>query len=64
MILHYWKSALAGAFVIGLAAGKDNKGIANTLSISLKTAEFHVTSILKKLDLHSRDEAIVGMLKH
>ncbi|WKZ43138.1 MAG: response regulator transcription factor [Anaerolineales bacterium] len=47
-----------------LAAGKDNKGIANRLSISLKTTEFHITNILKKLELNSRNEAIVWMLKH
>lgn len=47
-----------------LAAGKDNKSIEALLSISLKTTEFHVTNILKKLELNSRNEAIVWMLKH
>lgn len=47
-----------------LAMGKDNKTIAKSLTISLKTVEFHMTNILKKLDLKSRDEAIVWMLKH
>lgn len=47
-----------------LALGEDNKAIAKSLSISLKTVEFHVTNILKKLDVISRDEAIVWMLKH
>ena len=46
-----------------LAAGEDNKSIAASLSIALKTAEFHLTNILKKLELSSRDEAIVWMLK-
>jgi len=44
--------------------GKDNKAIADSLTISLKTAEFHMTNILKKLNMNSRDEAIVWMLKH
>lgn len=47
-----------------LAAGEANKSIAASLSISLKTTEFHITNILKKLELSSRDEAIVWMLKH
>ena len=47
-----------------LAAGEDNKSIAASLSIALKTVEFHLTNILKKLELSSRDEAIVWMLKN
>jgi DNA-binding NarL/FixJ family response regulator len=47
-----------------LAMGGDNKTISKSLTISLKTVEFHITHILKKLDLNSRDEAIVWMLKH
>ncbi len=47
-----------------LAAGEDNKSIAAALSISLKTTEFHITNVLKKLELVSRNEAIVWILKH
>lgn len=47
-----------------LAAGEHNKAIAISLTISLKTVEFHITNILKKLGVDSRDEAIVWMLKH
>ena len=47
-----------------LALGKDNKTIAQLLTISIKTVEFHITHILQKLNLKSRDEAIVWMLKH
>lgn len=47
-----------------LASGEDNKTIAKSLAISIKTVEFHVTNILKRLDVTSRDEAIVWMLKH
>lgn len=44
-----------------LKLGKDNKTIAESLSVSIKTVEFHMTNILKKLTLNSRDEAIVWM---
>lgn len=47
-----------------LASGEDNKTIAKSLAISIKTVEFHITSFLKKLDVTSRNEAIVWMLKH
>lgn len=47
-----------------LALGEDNKTIANSLNISLKTVEFHMTNILKKLNVNSRNEAIVWMLNH
>jgi len=47
-----------------LAVGTDNKSTAKSLNISIKTVEFHMTNILKKLSLSSRDEAIVWMLKH
>jgi two-component system, NarL family, response regulator NreC len=47
-----------------LAVGEDNKAIAKSLSISRKTVEFHITNILKKLNMNSRDEVIVWMLEH
>lgn len=47
-----------------LAVGEDNKTIAKSLSITLKTVEYHMTNVLKKLGLKSRDEAIIWMLKH
>jgi DNA-binding NarL/FixJ family response regulator len=47
-----------------LAMGEDNKTIAKSLNISVKTTEYHMTNILKKLDVNSRDEAIVWMLKY
>ena len=47
-----------------IAIGADNKTIAKFLSISLKTVEFHVTNILKKLGINSREEAIVWMLNY
>jgi DNA-binding NarL/FixJ family response regulator len=47
-----------------LAEGYTNKEIAQKLSISQKTAAFHVTNILKKLDVRSRQEAIVWVHKY
>lgn len=40
-----------------LANGLDNAGIAASLSISQKTVAFHITNILKKLRVVSRQEA-------
>lgn len=47
-----------------LARGENNKTIAESLTVSIKTVEFHISNILKKLDMNSRVEAIVWMLKH
>ncbi len=47
-----------------LARGADNKTIAKSQTISIKTVEYHMTNIMKKLNVNSRDEAIVWMLKH
>ncbi len=41
-----------------LANGMDNAGIASHLSISQKTVAFHITNILKKLGVFSRQEAV------
>jgi DNA-binding NarL/FixJ family response regulator len=41
-----------------LVEGRSNRKIAETLFISGKTASVHVTSILAKLGVHSRLEAI------
>ncbi len=40
-----------------LAQGRTNPQIADELFISLKTAGTHVSSILRKLDAHTRGEA-------
>jgi len=47
-----------------LAQGMSNKTIARALCISLKTVEYHITHILGKLDLSSRQEAEAWALKH
>ncbi len=41
-----------------LAQGKANKEIALTLEISLRTVKFHVSSILNKLEVRNRTDAV------
>jgi NarL family two-component system response regulator LiaR len=47
-----------------LVQGLDNAAIAETLSITMRTTESHVTSILKKLDVSSRLEASAWVRDH
>lgn len=47
-----------------LAEGYDNKELAKKLDIAPKTAAFHITNILKKLDVKSRHEAIAWVNKY
>jgi DNA-binding NarL/FixJ family response regulator len=47
-----------------LTIGKDNKTIAKSLNVTLKTVGFHMTNIMKKLNMNSRDEVIIWMLKY
>jgi DNA-binding NarL/FixJ family response regulator len=47
-----------------LANGLDNAGISSHLSISQKTVAFHVTNILKKLQVVSRQEAVTWFNKN
>jgi Response regulator containing a CheY-like receiver domain and an HTH DNA-binding domain len=47
-----------------LLIGEDNKVIAKHMKITIKTVEFHVSNILKKLNMKSRDEVIIWVLKH
>jgi DNA-binding NarL/FixJ family response regulator len=44
--------------------GCDNKQIAENLGITVKTISFHVSNILKKLDVNSRHEAIAWVHKY
>ena len=41
-----------------LGAGLDNKAIANVLQISKHTVKFHISSILSKLNVSSRTQAV------
>jgi len=41
-----------------IAEGKTNKEVAETLGISVKTAEAHRTNVMRKLDLHSVSELV------
>ena len=47
-----------------LAKGMDNKAISNALEISTKTTAYHITNILSKLQVRSRQEATIWALKN
>jgi len=47
-----------------VAAGGSNKEIAQTLSITVRAVEFHVSNTLGKLGLTSRVEAVVWAKEH
>lgn len=47
-----------------LADGLDNKMIAEKLVISPRTAAFHITNILRKLEVKSRTEAAAWLRNH
>jgi two-component system, NarL family, response regulator YdfI len=46
-----------------LGTGLDNKAIASTLQISKHTVKFHISSILAKLDVSSRTQAVTFALQ-
>ena len=43
--------------------GRRNDEIAASLIVSGKTVEFHVRNLLQKLNVHSRTEALLALLK-
>jgi DNA-binding NarL/FixJ family response regulator len=47
-----------------LAEGLDSEGIAENLNIALRTERNHMSSILKKLGVHSQLQALVFALRH
>lgn len=49
--------------IVLVSKGMQNKEIANILEIKTRTVEFHVSSILSKLGVHSRLEAVLVWLK-
>lgn len=51
--------------ILGLIVqGIDNKEIAKVMGVTVKTASYHVSNILKKLDVKSRHEAIAWSHKY
>ncbi len=47
-----------------LGQGLTNKDIAQTLILSVRTVDAHLRNIFAKLDMHSRTEAALWMVKH
>lgn len=47
-----------------LAQGQNNKTIAKKLGITLKTVAYHVSTILNRLDVESRNEAVAWLHKY
>jgi NarL family two-component system response regulator LiaR len=47
-----------------IAQGLNNQEIAEELSVSLSTAQFHVSNILEKLGVHNRIEAAAFAIRH
>lgn len=47
-----------------LARGYDNNAIAKELTITMKTTTYHITNLLKKLQLKNRQEAALWASKH
>lgn len=46
-----------------LATGVSNETMAKSLNISIKTVEFHVSNILRKLEMNSRAEVIAWLFR-
>lgn len=44
--------------------GCDNRQIAEKLNVAVKTISFHISNILKKLDVNSRHEAVAWVRKY
>jgi DNA-binding NarL/FixJ family response regulator len=47
-----------------IAEGMDNKAIAKALNITSRTAAFHVTNIMEKLGVDSRQKAVAWLHTH
>jgi DNA-binding NarL/FixJ family response regulator len=47
-----------------VAAGRSNRAIAATLSISERTVNRHITNLYAKIDAHSKAEATAYAFRH
>jgi len=47
-----------------VAQGQSNKTIAKELGITLKTVAYHISTILNRLDVESRNEAVAWLYRH
>ena len=47
-----------------MAEGRSNQAIADALFISERTVKFHVSSILAKLAVKNRTEAVMTAIRH
>jgi NarL family two-component system response regulator LiaR len=47
-----------------VAGGRRNREIADSLRVSVKTVEFHLSNILGKLGAQSRTEAVIRAFQH
>lgn len=47
-----------------IASGKTSEAIAGELSISVATVRTHVSNIFKKIQVHSRAEAVAYAIRH
>lgn len=47
-----------------VAQGHSNKTIAKKLGITLKTVAYHISTILDRLDVESRNEAVAWLHKN
>ena len=47
-----------------LGQGRSNKEIAHTLNITAQTVKNHITSILRKLDVNDRTQAVLAGLRY
>lgn len=58
--LSYREKQILGLIVQGI----DNKEIAKVMGVTVKTASYHVSNILKKLDVKSRSKATAWAHKY
>ena len=60
----YKRNVIILMLVVGMVEGLNNPDIADRLMVSHSTIKFHVSSILSKLSVASRTEAVALAVKH